>query len=601
MADVISSSAALAKFKKSAKYTHFREQVKKWASYYRARPDKLAEAWGIKLAPFQRYLLCEMMRNCYFAFFASRALGKTFLTALFAIIKCILYPGSKVVIATCVKSQGIKFITEKLPELIDMAPAIKVEIAEVITNLNTEQDNILFHNGSRIKVVASSDNARSGRATVLILDEFRMIDPKIYQSVLRRLLGPSRRPKFMNLPEYKSYPLERNQEIFLSSPYFKSNWSYDKFKIYLAKMVEGSKYRVYAFPYQMAIKERIVNPAQLMDELSESDKDPMIWSMEMECLFYGQAESAFFDFEQLNSVRVSVPPVYPMQFYDVLKDKRFKFPTKKDDEIRVLCVDIASIGGKNNDASAYFLLQLLPDKKGYIRRFSYGETLTGGHSVTQALSIRRLFNDLDCDYVVMDRQGNGIGVYDQLAYTLYDKERGCEYSPWVSMNETAVLQSHCLFDDAEPLIYTISANDAFNDEIARSLRDLIIRKRVQFLGNKTEMNDYFSNYPELRTLTKETQVAFEVPFAETDALMNEMILLERDINFSGGKDLVRLRTVGRNRKDRYTAVAYGNYFANVLEKKLISPDERSAMSDFFLQLNGGSHVQSYDLVKRYFL
>ncbi|MEG2079887.1 MAG: hypothetical protein RRZ31_14010, partial [Chryseobacterium sp.] len=578
------------KKEKLSKNERLMNGVKTWASYYRKRPDKMAEDWGIHLKPFQRYVLCEMMNNNYIAFIASRGLSKTFLTSLYAIIRCILFPDTKVVVAASVKAQAMKIVTEKLDELIGMAPMIKREILDTSTNMNSDTPNVRFKNGSSIKVVASNDNARSGHCNCLILDEFRMIDPKIYQSVLRRFLAASRHPKYMDKPEYqnqKLYPMERNQEIFLTSAYYKNNWSYDKYKVFLQRMLEGKKYKVYAYPYQMAIKERITNKEQLLDEMSENDRDPVIWGMEMDTLFFGQAESAFFNFEQLEATRTANPPIYPKYYYDLLKTNKFKAPQKKEKEIRCLCVDIATIAGKQNDASAFYLMQLFPDKKGYSRRFSYGETMTGGHTVTQALKIKQLFYDLDCDYLVLDRQNAGIGVYDQLIIPMYDKERGIDYEPWVSMNDEE-MKSRCPYDDAKSIIFTIAASASLNDEIARNMRDVIIRKRIQFLGNRDDMYDYFESFQEFFTSQKETQVRFEIPFAETDALMNEMILLEQDITNSGGRDLIKLKTTGRNRKDRYSAVSYGNYFATTLEKDLLKPEDNTSMIDYFRMVNGNT-------------
>ena len=75
--------------------------VAKWAGFYRQRPDIFAEEYlGITLKPFQKILLYVMMHYNYTAFFASRGLGKSFLTALFCVIKSILYPGTKIVVAS---------------------------------------------------------------------------------------------------------------------------------------------------------------------------------------------------------------------------------------------------------------------------------------------------------------------------------------------------------------------------------------------------------------------------------------------------------------------------------------------------------------------
>lgn len=102
---------AVGLFDKGANYNKASEEFTKseklmngianWAGFYRQRPDIFAEDYlGISLKPFQKILLYVMMNYNYTAFFASRGLGKSFLTALFCVIKCILYPGTKIVVAS---------------------------------------------------------------------------------------------------------------------------------------------------------------------------------------------------------------------------------------------------------------------------------------------------------------------------------------------------------------------------------------------------------------------------------------------------------------------------------------------------------------------
>jgi len=271
------------KFNKSSenltKSEKLMQGIAEWTSFYLVRPDIFAEDYlGLSLKPFQKILLYCMMNYNYTAFFASRGLGKSYLTALFCVVICILKPQTKIIVAAGQKSQGMKIVTEKIPELIAQSKTgmLRREIkGSIRTSMNTDDPNVEFLNGSWIKVVASTQGARSARANLLILDEFRMIDPKIYKNVLRRFLASSRQPAFLDKPEYKNKQeyLERNKEIFLTSCYYKFNWSYDRFKVFKKAMLNDKKYFVCGFPYQIAIKENLVNREQLLDELAEDDID----------------------------------------------------------------------------------------------------------------------------------------------------------------------------------------------------------------------------------------------------------------------------------------------------------------------------------------
>ncbi|KGM93368.1 hypothetical protein ADU90_06340 (plasmid) [Clostridium botulinum] len=155
-----------------------------WCSYYRLFPHIFVEDYlGIGLKTFQKILIYFMMHFNYFMYLASRGQGKTFLTAIFCCVRCILFPESKVIVSSGQKSQAREVI-EKIDDLRKTSPNLEREISYLTTNSNDAR--VEFHNGSWIKIVASNDGARSKRSNVLIVDEFRMVDLDILNKVLRK-------------------------------------------------------------------------------------------------------------------------------------------------------------------------------------------------------------------------------------------------------------------------------------------------------------------------------------------------------------------------------------------------------------------------------
>lgn len=564
--------------------------VYRWTQYFRRYPAQLAKLYGLHLHPFQEYILTMWFRNNYGMYIAARGQGKTYLMAVFCLLKMILYPNIKIVVAGGVKSQAAKIVTEKIPQILLQAPLFNNEIAEIKNNLNTVDYNLRMHNGSLLHIVAATDNARSGRAQILICDEFRMIKKEVYSTVLKRFLTDSRLVGYRFKPEWKDYPLERNQEFFLSSAYLKSNWSWEKLQAHLKQMVRGKKYSLVAFPYQISIKYKLLNPEQILDEAEESDFNPLLFQMEMECQFYGQSDKAFFKDKELYESRRIPYPVYPRAYYEkpLIKDKKFRPDLRKNGEIRLLCVDIATMAGKANDASAFILLRLIPDKRGYLRQVSYIETMEGGHTQTQALNINRLYYGLDCDYIVLDRQNAGIGVYDTLVLPLYDPEIGITYDPLCSINDEEMV-ARCPYNDAERVIYTIAASESFNDKIARELKDALMRHRIELLGDSEVAQTYFDSFPNYFELPAEVKNTLKSPYDETESLILEMVQLEKSFG-NTSQAYLRLKTVGKNRKDRYTALAYGNYIANELERNNFKPSDNLTLVEGFARLNGSSSI-----------
>lgn len=78
-----------------------------WGAFYRENPDKFAEDYlHLRLKLFQRILLTMMFWSTTFVLIACRGLGKTFISAVYCCIRCILYPGTKVCIASGTRGQA---------------------------------------------------------------------------------------------------------------------------------------------------------------------------------------------------------------------------------------------------------------------------------------------------------------------------------------------------------------------------------------------------------------------------------------------------------------------------------------------------------------
>lgn len=73
-------------------------------------------------------------------------------------------------------------------ELKPNSPELAAEIDDKNSKINGTNAMIAFHNTSYIKVVTAADSARSNRANLLLLDEFRLISPNTIDQILRKFL-----------------------------------------------------------------------------------------------------------------------------------------------------------------------------------------------------------------------------------------------------------------------------------------------------------------------------------------------------------------------------------------------------------------------------
>lgn len=359
-------------------------------------------------------------------------------------------------------------------------------------------------------------------------------------------------------------------------------------------MIKGKKYFICGIPYQLAMKENLLMREQVMDEMSESDFDITAWSIEMECLFFGESEKAYFKFDDLNACRKLPNPIYPKPYYDMIKDKNFKYVEKKDNEIRLISCDIAGMGGKQNDASVYTIMGLIPKGKTYERIVYYMESMVGGHTMTQSIRIRQLFDDFDCDYLVLDTQSFGLGIFDMLATDLYDKERNVEYKAWTCINNKEMAE-RCMISDALPKIYSIKGNPTLNSDGAISLKDIFKREKIKLPVDEETGRQNLFKIKGFELLSIEKQVMLESVYKQTTALINEMVNLEN----KGEDALVKLKEPSGMRKDRYYSLCYANIIASQLEKELLR-DKKEINFNEFMMIGANTFNGSNDWIESYY-
>jgi hypothetical protein len=136
-----------------------RKKIIDWATFYRRNIHRFVQHYfGIKLHFYQIIWIYLMSINDTFVAICSRADGKSWLVAVFACAKAILYPRSEIVICSSTKEQAGIIVSDKIASLREEYPNLAREIKTLTTNMNQWQ--VVFHNGSVIRVVASRDSAR---------------------------------------------------------------------------------------------------------------------------------------------------------------------------------------------------------------------------------------------------------------------------------------------------------------------------------------------------------------------------------------------------------------------------------------------------------
>ena len=538
--------------------------VAKWVSFYRANPHRFVRDYlGVKLYPFQQIIIKEMFEKVNTVLLACRGIGKTFLFGVFCSGYCILYPGTTICIASKTRGQAAEVI-DKVQLLMVESPNLRSEIVEI--KRNEREASITFRNGSVVKVVTSSDNGRHNRATVLIIDEFRMVDKNTIDTVLKKFLTSSRMPGYLRKPQYADYPRERTKELYGSSCWYESHWSYELVKSYISNMMRGRSYFCCSLPYQLAIKEHILERERIEDDMSESTFNSMTFTMEMESLFWRQGEGGLYNFDDINKTRVLEYAFYPREEVMHVPDKRVHIPPKRPEEIRILSADIALMAStkSKNDATSIFINQMQPLYNGrYSKNIVYATNNEGLRTEVQALVIRRLFDEFDCDYLVIDVKGLGIGVVDALMGDIYDASSGITYTALSCCNDDTIAQ-RCAIADAPKKIWAVQGSPEFNSQCALALREEFKQGRLHLLDTDIEIENTLRELKGYSSLTPAEQATLQLPYVHTTLLVKELV----DLEYETRNNVIRVKEKPGRRKDRYSSLSYNVYVSNAVERSL---------------------------------
>lgn len=539
-----------------------------WGSFYRCNPHRFAKDYlNVNLKLFQKILLYMMMCSNFFMYLAARGQGKTFLTALFCVIRCILFPKTKICVASATRPQANEVLLKITDDFMKNygwgSDNLRREISYAAVGNNKAV--IEFVNGSWIRVVTASDSGRGARANILLVDEFRMVDLDTINTVLRRFLTAPRQPNYLNNPEY-SHLLERNKELYMSSAWYKSHWSFEKAKAYVVNLLDDTKkYFICGLPYQISIKENLLSKEQIEDEMSEADFDPLKFSMEMECLWYGDTDGAFFTFDDISNRRRLKSAVYPATLTN--NSRNLKIPDLVTNERRILSVDVALMASKkqNNDASAIIINSAIPTNNNYTSNIIYMENHEGLTTDELALVVRRLFSMYKCTDLVLDTAGVGTPVFDMLIQDIVDPTTG-ELYPALSCCNDKVMAERCKVDNAPKVIWSIKASAAFNNEICTLLRSGFQNGKINLLVSEFEadevLKDKIKGYAKMPPYE---QMQYKLPYIQTTLLVYELINLEYEIKGTN----VKITEKSGMRKDRYSSLAYNYWVQCQLEREML--------------------------------
>lgn len=553
-----------------------------WGTFFRRNMHRFVMDYlKISLYEYQAIAIYMMGISNLICIIASRNDAKSFIVAVYAVARCLLYKGTKFRIGAATEKQAKLIVSEKIiDELCDWSPILKKEIESY--GIRSNDIFVKFRNGSKITVFVANENARGLRSNAIAREECRQIKKKVEDSVISPFQTP-RKPKYMLKDYYKNIAILKEEpiDIYISSSWYDDgNWMWDISAQALDAMKKHKGGVMLAFDESITLKHDLKTIDQLIKE--KKKQDPATWKIEFLNLRVRESTSAYFTYSMLINRQKLKQVFYPRNILDVKNGKKNKYAIpKQDGEVRVVSNDIAFVAGKQNDNSVYSCIRGIPEsityesdnntveiKQGFRREYPYIESNQIGDTTKQAVRIRQLYEDFDADYIVLDCRNGGLQILYTLQKVLYDEERGIEYSPLKCMNNDDYSKL-CPDPNAKACIFAINATQVLNSDIAVAFRKNLLENKIDFLINYNTAKDEILNENKdyVSSVDVDEQIQFEKPFLETQVMISECAELQYEKMPQTG--IIKIYEQGSNRKDRYTSCSYGSYFLDKLELDLM--------------------------------
>lgn len=561
------------------------DNVIEWNTLFRRNWDIFAEWFlGIPLRPYQRQALHEIGVSDVFFWRAGRGGAKSFITALAAVCKLLLYPNCQIVITSSTIDQANKMIKEKLEkELIKkLSPMLLYYFENDWIKITKPTDGYYVEctlNNSSITVLAPVESARGSRSNFTVYDEIAIMKKSALDQIFDGMLFP-RQPNYLSKPEYvgKKRWLEESKSIYLTSSKFKFQWWYRLW----CDCVTGwytdkrTKYGVFATDFF----DNIDNGLKTWGDYRRAKRqnDDMSFRMEYLNEAIGNAEDAFFKIQSFKENQIIQKAFNPPSNIDIYAQIDKGNIAKADNELRLVIVDYAfanTTSREKNDNTIIMLMSLHWKGNRFERHVDYIEGHPASDSIGAADRVRELFWDYQADYLIPDTRSGGEVLYNRMTMHWEHPERGTNWNPQglcvLTDKDLNVVQDGKIQDlvertvdkNALPCIIPITATSELNSIMWIELKKQLESNNVKFLVDMQSRQNALEDEGKYYDLSAEELAVELAPYGQADMMIQEAVNLSAE--FRDGK--VKLKEPRSGTKDRAVCLSYGNYIASKLENR----------------------------------
>ena len=502
---------------------------------------------------YQRVTLRAIMRYKDIYVTAPRAFSKSFITILGLILQCIFMPGTKRFICAPGKGQSAQIAKEKIVEIYDKFPLIRKEvvggeISDTPGNFGKDYVTLKFRNGSQFDVVGALDSQRGGRRHGGLIDEVRDHEEQPINEIVLPLMNVSRR-----MPDNTVNPKEPNQQrIFMTSAGVKTSFAYDLLlDTFEDSIIHPNDSIVIGCDYRVPVLHGLLDKTYVNKLKTSPSYSEESFAREYMSIWSGSSDDSWFNFDKLQKYRKIKNPETHAKF----RPNSNQFYLISVDVGRINDQTVACIFRVNVDATGKHWATLVNIK--VLARSAETKTFT-----QQAIDVKRLIRDFEPREVVIDTNGLGVGLADEMIKPQYD-EMGEYYPAYAFANDENYYAIQP--KDAPKILYGLKANGPLNSKIHGNAYARLTSGMVRFLIKEQEAKNALMSTQVGQKMSVYKRVERLLPHEMTTKLFEEManLRLKRTGNAT---DIVLEQINPRYPKDKYSSFAYGLWRIKEIEE-----------------------------------
>lgn len=502
-------------------------QFVSWAKWY---PDRFIELFkseesNMQLHYDQRiFMRCDIRFQSMYGVF-SRGYAKTYTEVLDDFIVAILNPNITLSVTAQTRENAAALLQDKTNEILTHYPLLENEIE--YKRFSKNDAIIKMKNGATITNLANAQTSKGRRRHRIKIEESALLNNALFEDALAPIVEvPRTTSGSLALVD----PEEMNFQIHFfttsgyrgSDEFARSVRMVNGMRNLTGDIVLGSSWRLPCYYGRGSSKTQILK--------KKRNSNPIFFAQNYEQKWVGCADNALVDVNKLMATRTLEEPILEAQ--------------RETDEYYI-GVDVARSENTNNNQSAIVVIKVIrnPVNK-RVAELQVVNVLGVTNKMNfknQACMIKKLKNQYHAKMVIVDGNGLGSGLVDQLLLDSYDEITGNYIGCFDTINTDNKPENpnaeKCLFD-MKAQGYQTKVVSYFINAVDSGMLKMLIRKQEQDFTDK-EREFYDRNV---------------LPFVNTELLFMEIANLK--LKVMSGNNLTVEKVVKKIDKDKFSALSY---------------------------------------------